>query len=392
MPPDPSLAALAKLRADPRLAALSTHVPPLRLLDSLGVARDEVAHSRLLATLLDPRTHAGAETMLRVLLARVADNPEASPATTAAIRDLPIKLQPMTIHRELYRVDVIANILPPNGLVVGIENKIDAGEGGQQLTRYQKVLREHFPGRTSVMLFLTPSGRLAGTAAAGHAVPCFAISYADVLAAVEAVQKAAVGLDKHALALVATHLREEIMGQPDDEIRKAVRDLWRDHPGALRLLAEHRPKLEDIETAYMKGIRQALGEVKFDRYPRSRGELSEIKFWMEDWWPTCPFVFMLHEKQGQLFTRVFVWRDDYNSAPKRLAKWAAAVNAKVPDFIDEDFKSLPNWSAWRRVFLEEDWPANALLPVGESDKATAQAAAQRMLELVARLRPYVPKV
>ncbi len=64
--------ALRLLGADQRFRELNHYVPPLALNRAVGVARDELAHSRLLATLLDPRCHRGAVTMLGVLLREIA--------------------------------------------------------------------------------------------------------------------------------------------------------------------------------------------------------------------------------------------------------------------------------------------------------------------------------
>jgi hypothetical protein len=388
MPTVNPLTALTRLQADNQFKKVGAHVPPLQLLDALGVARDEVAHSRLLATLLDPQVHAGAASVLRTLLRRVARRTETPRRVSAWIRRLPKGWSGITVQRELYRVDVIADIPGPDGLVVGIENKIDAGEGEEQLYRYQSFLRDRFPGRRALMLFLTPHGQLPLTARKKHKVPCLPISYGDVLASIEAAQKVANKRDSATLELVATHLREEIMGEPNP-IRDAVRVLWRKHADALRLIVEHRPQLKDIREAYMDGIRRRLGAdaVEFRDYPEKRGELREIKFWCNDW-PT-PLVFMLREDDGQLSTRVFVWRNDYNDAPKRLKKWAAKTNAKRQGLIDEDFNPVLQMSAWRRVFVEEDWPTSAILPVCNSDEETAQVAVAQTLRLVKRLRPYV---
>ncbi|MBN9119232.1 MAG: PD-(D/E)XK nuclease family protein [Planctomycetes bacterium] len=388
MPPNPSLAALANLRSDPRLVAFGKYVPPLRLFGALGVARDEVAHSRLLATLLDPRAHAGAETMLRALLTRVADGADTPDVTAAVIRRLPAKWDRISVQRELYRVDVVADIREPNGLVVGIENKIDAGEGSEQLSRYQDFLRDRFPGRRALMLFLTPSGRLPLTAAPDHTVPCLPISYSDVLGAIQVARQTASNRDANTLELIAAHLREEIMGEPD-EIRQAVRELWHDHSDALRFLLAHRPQLRDIRDAYEIGIRAVFPGLEFHYYPESRGELREIKFWVPDWPAKFPFTMMLHSDGHQVSARVLIFRDNFNQHAHNLKKWAAAANATCPDLIDEEFRALPGWSAWRRVFKEEDWPAEARIPATGSDDETARMAVERTLDLIARLRPYI---
>ncbi len=63
------------VRADPRFGELNDYGPPLSLVRAFGVARDEVAHSRMLARVLDPRRHRGAGFVLAALLREVAARP-----------------------------------------------------------------------------------------------------------------------------------------------------------------------------------------------------------------------------------------------------------------------------------------------------------------------------
>lgn len=389
MPPNLDLTALANLRADPRLAVLSKTVPPIRLFRALGVARDEVTHSRLLATLFDPQTHADAEALLRALLARVAARSSTPANVAATIQALPTVWNRIVVCRELYRVDVIVNILAPNGLVVGIENKIDADEGVEQLNRYQDFLRDRFPKRPSVLLFLTPSGRTPLTSASDHLVPCVPISYADVLASVESIRSSATARDSATLELIALHFREEIMGEPD-EVRKLMRDLWQDHAHALRLLLAHQPRLSDIEAPYKEGIRQVFPKVEFFNYPPSRGDLIEIQFSVPGWPARLPFTFMLRAQDGQLYARVLIYREHYDQYASSLTKWAASVSATAPQLLDTTFRQIPNWS-WRRVLLEEDWPIDSIISATGTDEDIARCAVERIVELVERLRPHVEK-
>ena len=67
--------ALRYLFGDRRLKDLDRHVWSLALIRAIGVARDEVAHSRLLAALLDPRRNQSATVMLRVMLQGIVNHP-----------------------------------------------------------------------------------------------------------------------------------------------------------------------------------------------------------------------------------------------------------------------------------------------------------------------------
>ena len=63
---------------DPRVQQLSAHLPGFNLLKDLRVSRNELAHSRLLAALLNPHTHRSAYTILRRLLLKLMKDDELS--------------------------------------------------------------------------------------------------------------------------------------------------------------------------------------------------------------------------------------------------------------------------------------------------------------------------
>jgi hypothetical protein len=161
--------ALRSLRSDQRLEKLNRHIPSLALIRTLGVARDEVAHSRLLAMLLDPQRHRGAEIMLRVLLRGILSRNQFTNSIGERIRIiLEDSWTEVTVHREFLHIDVVVCISCERGAaVIGIENKIDAGERPQQLRRYQEKLQRAYPDVAAVMVFLTPTGREPTTALSG---------------------------------------------------------------------------------------------------------------------------------------------------------------------------------------------------------------------------------
>ncbi len=168
--------ALRTLEADPRFGELNDYVPPLSLVRAFGVSRDEVAHSRMLARLLAPRRHRGAGFVLAALLREMAtrpgiDEPLAEKLRTAADESF----ERVAVHRERLLIDVVVEVdSPVVNLVVGIENKIDAGEQPEQIARYQAALSRAYPGRAAIVAFLTPTGRRPTTARADGPVPgCF---------------------------------------------------------------------------------------------------------------------------------------------------------------------------------------------------------------------------
>ena len=172
----PSDAALLKaLESDQALAVLDAYVPGLSLFRILERDRDEVAHSRMLAALFDPRSHGAADSFLRAFLGRVSASMGPDFDSTARRLDelASQNFVEVVVRRELLRIDVVIEIRSAaTNAVIGIENKLYAGEQAAQLARYQDALQSAYPGRLSVLVFLTPFGRLPLTALQQSQVPC----------------------------------------------------------------------------------------------------------------------------------------------------------------------------------------------------------------------------
>ena len=74
---------------------------------------------------------------------------------------------------------------------ISIENKLDAGEQPEQISRYQGALLRGFPGRTRVLAFLTPTGREPTTARTDSLVPAVAIGFDSILSGVKEARREA---------------------------------------------------------------------------------------------------------------------------------------------------------------------------------------------------------
>jgi hypothetical protein len=182
-PHSPDAKTLEQLGKDRGFLALNNYVPPLGLLRLIGAQRDEVTHSRILGGLFDPRVHRHAPeltgVLLRYLCKRLGNSNERPLKTIHRLIDE--GWHQVLVHREIFRIDVVVQITAPfGGVVVAIENKIDADEQEKQITRYQDLLEAKFPNDPSVLLFLTPTGRKPITARPGSSVTCIEISYREV--------------------------------------------------------------------------------------------------------------------------------------------------------------------------------------------------------------------
>jgi len=129
MPLKDDIEALRRLRFDPRGSNLGRYVPPLSLFRLFGMVRDELAHSRMLASLLNPRRHRNHELILRPFLDEIglALDKANSPDAASAHRVSEVPMSREAVRLELFRIDVVAEIDSPDGdMVLGIENKINA--------------------------------------------------------------------------------------------------------------------------------------------------------------------------------------------------------------------------------------------------------------------------
>jgi hypothetical protein len=299
----------------------------------------------------------------------------------------------VTVHRERLLIDMVVEVPSPAGdIVVGIENKIDAGEQPEQIARYQEALERAYPDRTALMIFLTPTGREPTTARAGGPVPALALGYGSILTAVEeARRKASPGSrDGATLGEVAAHLKEDILGDP--EVKILVRELWKTHGWALQLAIRHRPQLDEMREPYVELLRQRYGEDARFYYWPERGRLREIKMDLSSWFEKgFPFTFMLYSNaEGRPRVRVLIYRDNYKRHAQSLAGWARRVNnASAEPIIDEDFAPLAGWRDWRRILREEDDPPDAALEEVAFDAETVREAVDAVAALVELLRPHV---
>ena len=393
-PGPPDLAALNALAADPTLAGLGRHVPPLSLPRAFGVARDEVSHSRALAEVLDPRRHRGARAVLASLLGEVAASPSLDPATARVFAAAAGGAwERAAVRRERLLIDVVVELSGSKGaLVLGIENKIDAGEQPEQLARYQASLGRAYPGRAAAMVFLTPTGRSPSTADPKSPVPVAALGYDSVARALGRASEAAPpeSAEERALAAMRDHVEGEILGEAD-EVRAVARALWREHRKALRLAIAHRPNPGDIKDELVGLLRARFGdEANVFVWPE-RGAPSEIKLDLWRWFDRgFPFTFMLTEDpEGRPSVRVLSWRGNFVRHADALAGWAPRANAAAGfRLFDENFARIRGWD-WHKVLSEEDYPDSAVLAEDGYDGATAREAVEEISALVELLRPYV---
>lgn len=109
----------------------------------LKISKTEIRHSNFLVWLLDPyESHNLKDAFLKRF-----------------IQDISIEIdftssENIEIRREWRNIDIL--IISEN-LVICIENKVESNEHSDQLSRYKKIVKENFPDKEIIFIYLTPT-------------------------------------------------------------------------------------------------------------------------------------------------------------------------------------------------------------------------------------------
>ena len=267
------LKALEVFDADADLLRLESLLSKFNLFEAIGVVRQELRHSNLLAFLLNPsQSHSLGAVFLKELLQSVLLQTEVESAVSSSDLDS-WNLDAATVQREWHHIDILV-IDDVNRFAVIIENKVDTGERSDQLNRYYKDVRSHYPGHKVVALYLTPDGD-SPTSDRYHAV-----SYTQVCLVVErlvALRRSTLGSDVvMLLEHYAQMLRRHIVS--DSDIAGLCRSIYQKHRQALDLIFKHQP---DPQTQISECVRALIAQEPSLR-PHNFGR-GYINFGLREW-------------------------------------------------------------------------------------------------------------
>ena len=208
------------------------------------ILRVEGVHSDMLGWLLDPKGWHGladrfAVPFGRAMLAACKRCGEGALVVEEVHREFSTGKGPINILLHLRRGD--------ERFVLGIENKIDAPEGKNQLRRYGEGLAYTFPGTAVVLTFLTPNGRKPQST---PGCPVASIGYRTIVALLEEALAAPPARGRHSVGLgLARHycaaLRSHIMPEQNPEIDELCRKLYNEHLDAWRAIRRRLPSKRD---------------------------------------------------------------------------------------------------------------------------------------------------
>lgn len=225
-----------------------------------GFDKDEVMHSDLLASLLDPRrTGVLGERLIRELLRETLDAgretvpPSAFGGLGKALENLDgMDFGSTFVRREHEFIDVLLTN-EDHTLAVIIENKIWASEGPSQLDWYDRIIQHTHPGWDVHRVFLSPSGF-----APSH--PAYVpLSYGALCDIVDRVaEDAGSAIDPEA-RVPAQHyarmVRRKILGDP--EVVRLAQNIYQKHKRAIDLAYTNRPDIRaQVRTVIEDLIRQ----------------------------------------------------------------------------------------------------------------------------------------
>ncbi len=216
------------------LLELEEEIGRFNIFDALRIARSEIKHSNYLAWILTPgESHGQGDLFLKALLMgilRKARQQDVTPPVSPVELD-GADLQGVEIRREWRNIDMLITCDEPQ-FVIAIENKVDSGEHGNQLQRYEDTVAAEFPTAQRLFVFLTPEGEEASD---DDWVTC---SYADIhqiLSRTRKANKGAIGGDvavflEHYLSLIGNRFME------NEVIDRLCRQIYANHRRALDLI------------------------------------------------------------------------------------------------------------------------------------------------------------
>ncbi len=244
------------------------------IFEAIGVVRQELRHSDLLAFLLDPRgSHGLGDAFLKRMLQRVL-------ATNKTVRAsvTPLELELWSLHRvevrrEWNNIDVLL-LDEGHKLAVIIENKIGTSEHSGQLHRYYEVVKQHYPGWQIIGLYLTPIGE---SPSHQSYLPVDYGSVAEVMDALAESRGSVLNPDVKILIIHYTEmLRRNIVG--DSEVARLCQQIYRKHKRALDLIYEHRPDVQAEIREVIESLIEGEPGLELDQPTK-----SEIVFGVRDW-------------------------------------------------------------------------------------------------------------
>jgi len=355
------------------LERLEALLDRFNIFEAVGLVWQEIRHSAFLAFLLNPQeSHSLSDAFAKRLLQEaVMSSPDASAPVTPIELSL-WDLGQMEVRREWQRIDIFL-LDERNRLAVIIENKIGAGEHGDQLNRYYEAVREQYPDYRLLALYLTPDG---DEPSHPEYLP---VNYRTVCEILDELAESRASITEPDLRALITHytemLRRRIVG--DSEIAKLSRQIYQKHKRAIDLIIEDRyGSQERVREQLRQLCNSLLGEQQ--NFALVQSGKSKIMFDVQQWnVPETIFQFEfwnypeslelklfigpgVEEVRQQLFQMVRSNREVFASQQDLGGRWSVAYNLQLLEEplyseatdAEREAEIRNNWDD----FLEHDLP------------------------------------
>ena len=277
------------------------------------------------------------------------------------------------------RIDIFARF---QSIVIGIEVKVWASEGPDQLRRYQTLLKKRMlRDDKSVLIFLTPLGYESATYDKDSDVPVVCMSWRNIVEIINEVNYASekIGEEYIFRKQFSQHIKRNILMEKDEKV--IVRNLLNDPSDAetVQKIINNVPSLDE----YWGGWKQIVANVcdadksSLEEIPyHEASQLKELKLTIPKWKKAgLPFTLMLYRDKDvamkYLAIRILLQSAYLNPSNKE-------IYIKLKKLEDEsngivEYKKLAGWGHWSSVlssdrgrsevpgtyFSSEDWEKEA---------------------------------
>ena len=307
------LIGLEKLNIKPR---------KINILNSIGLERDEITYSDLLSKIL--KMDVGKDLILKLL-----NDKKISPSND-------LFNEKYEVFREYHNMDITI-LFNKKKYVIGIENKIDAGEGEDQLTRYQDILESYYKNYDGVFIYLTPNGTPPLTANPLSKFVCYPLSYGDLLEYFKTIS------EKDSFIMHFLDCIKENITMDRNDIT-TIKKIWgnADNRSKLKLLLENRPTIVSLQKELYDKIQAFLkengDEIDYRRKPYTGPELQlTVKSLNKSNIPITFLFYDIDRKENTPCLRIVIAHEEYVHIPKKRIK---SLKEKH-DFLS--FEKLQYW-------------------------------------------------
>ncbi len=245
---------LRELINDPLLTKIALILSEPNLFYVLRLQRHEIRHSNFLAWLLDPNaSHGLGDKFLRMFLKDVAVRASLNEFDEFQMDACP--LEETVVLREWKNIDIL---IRTSSFVICIENKVDAKEYSNQLSRYRQTVSSAYPDTPAAHVFLTPDEVMPSDPDDVEAFVTY--GYARICEHLEVIIRLfSTAMSRKVEGYIAEYselLRREVM--QNDEASDLARQIYQTHRQALDFILEHRPdRLREVGPMLESMIRES---------------------------------------------------------------------------------------------------------------------------------------